>query len=75
MEPMKGQGQITVTEAGRKGGTTTRDRHGSKFYQLIGRRGGKSTKKLYVHLLKEFGKRGGRPRRPVLNKHMGEEGQ
>jgi len=45
MKPIKGKEQISVTEAGRKGGTTTRDRHGSKFYEQIGRRGGESTKK------------------------------
>ena len=75
MKPIKGKEQISVTEAGRKGGTTTRDRHGAKFYEQIGRRGGESTKKKYAHLLSEFGKKGGRPRRPTLDESMGGEGQ
>lgn len=58
--------QLTVAEAGRRGGTTTRERHGVEFYRQIGSKGGESTKKLYGHLFSEFGKRGGRPRRPNL---------
>ncbi len=73
MKPIKGKEQISVTEAGRKGGTTTRNRHGSKFYEQIGRRGGESTKKKYAHLLSGFGKKGGRPRRPSLKESMEEE--
>lgn len=62
---------ISVTEAGARGGAVTRDRYaGTGFYQRIGAKGGKKTAELYADLLKEFGRRGGRPRRPTLN--MGE---
>lgn len=64
---------ISVQEAGRRGGSVTRDRHaGTGFYQRIGAKGGRRTAELYADLLKEFGKRGGRPRRPTLE-DMGEE--
>jgi len=33
-------GKMTVEEAGRKGGVTTRKTHGREFYQEIGRKGG-----------------------------------
>lgn len=66
---------IGVREAGRKGGIATRDRHGVEFYRQIGAKGGESTKKLYAHLFSEFGKKGGRPRRPSLNKPEGEKNQ
>lgn len=59
MERVDGKGQITVTEAGRRGGTSTRDRHRSQFYRQIGSRSGESTKKSYARLLKEFGRLGG----------------
>ncbi|RJR25983.1 stress-induced protein, KGG, repeat-containing protein [Candidatus Microgenomates bacterium] len=36
---------ITVEEAGRSGGTTTRDRYGSEFYSEIGRKGGQARAK------------------------------
>jgi general stress protein YciG len=65
--------EITVAEAGRRGGTMTRDRHGVEFLREIAKRGGETTKKRYGHLFSEFGRRGGRPRRPVLEGGMGEE--
>ncbi len=40
-ERQKGDpGKMTVEEAGRKGGVTTRKTHGREFYQEIGRKGG-----------------------------------
>lgn len=65
--------QITVREAGRRGGHATRDRYqGTGFYQRIGQKGGQRTAELFGELLKEFGRRGGRPRRPNLDS-TGEE--
>lgn len=58
--------QLTVTEAGRKGGQSTLEHRGISFFQEIGRKGGKRTAELYRDLLKEFGRRGGRPHRPSL---------
>lgn len=34
---------MTVQEAGRKGGTTTREKYGRSFYSEIGRDGGKKS--------------------------------
>jgi general stress protein YciG len=35
------KGQMTVAEAGRKGGLRTAETHGEEFYSEIGRKGGK----------------------------------
>jgi general stress protein YciG len=66
------EGQLTVAEAGRRGGQSTLERRGIGFFQEIGRKGGKRTAELYRDLLKEFGKHGGRPHRPSLI-DMGED--
>lgn len=65
--------ELTVKQAGAKGGRTTLERHGREFYREIGKKGGKQTATLYKDLLSEFGRRGGRPRRPSLDEYMGEE--
>jgi general stress protein YciG len=65
--------EISVRQAGQRGGSRTLERHGREFFQAIGRKGGRRTADLYHDLLGEFGKRGGRPRRPSLNEYMGEE--
>lgn len=65
--------EVSVREAGRKGGITTRDRYGSQFYRRIGCKGGESTRKRYASLLKEFGRLGGRRKRPSISTNMGEE--
>jgi general stress protein YciG len=70
---MSNEEEISVKEAGRRGGRTTRDRYGSDFYRRIGKMGGERTRELYGELLKEFGKKGGRPRRPTLDEYMREE--
>ena len=64
--------QLTVKQAGQRGGSRTLERHGREHFQAIGRKGGKRTAKLYRELLSDFGKRGGRPRRPALDEYMGE---
>jgi general stress protein YciG len=65
--------EITVREAGARGGRTTLERRGREFLREIAKKGGRRTAELYHDLLAEFGKRGGRPRRPTLNKSEGEE--
>jgi general stress protein YciG len=64
---------ITVREAGRRGGQTTLKNQGNDFFRRIGKKGGKRTAELYRDLLSEFGKKGGRPRRPTLSEYMEEE--
>lgn len=39
-------GGMTVREAGRKGGEVTARRHGPRFYEEIGRKGGQKVKEL-----------------------------
>lgn len=63
----------SVAEAGRRGGRKTLQLHGREHFRLIGKKGGERTRELYADLLKEFGKRGGRPQRPDLDEIMGEE--
>ena len=72
-EDSEGVTQLTVKQAGARGGNRTLERHGREFFQTIGRKGGKRTAKLYRELLSDFGKRGGRPRRPALDEYMEEE--
>jgi general stress protein YciG len=62
----KSSENISVTEAGRRGGCSTLERHGIEYFRTIGRSGGKRTAELYADLLREFGRLGGRPRRPML---------
>jgi general stress protein YciG len=42
---MAEQGAMTVREAGRKGGTTTKRRHGPGVYTWIGKKGDETTKR------------------------------
>lgn len=64
---------LSVQQAGRRGGRATLSKHGTDFFRRIGKKGGQRTAERYSYLLKEFGKKGGRPRRPALAEHMGEE--
>lgn len=65
--------QITVREAGARGGRTTLENQGAEFFRRIGRKGGERTATLYREMLSEFGRKGGRPRRPALNQSVGEK--
>ena len=58
--------QISVSEAGRRGGNATLRNQGPDFFRNIGRKGGKRTARLYGHLMREHGKHGGRPKKPAL---------
>ncbi len=40
------KGEISVREAGRRGGTTTKERHGPEFYREIGHKGGQKVREL-----------------------------
>jgi general stress protein YciG len=54
-------GNMSVREAGRKGGKTTRQRYGSEFYQEIGQKGGKAVSERYSHEhFQTIGRKGGR---------------
>lgn len=65
-------GGISVQEAGARGGRATLANQGVDFFKRIGTKGGRRTAELYHDLLVEFGRKGGRPRRPSLDKNPGE---
>ena len=57
---MAEKGAITVREAGRRGGVSTKKRHGPEFYQSIGKKGGTTTKqRMGPGFYEKIGKKGG----------------
>lgn len=56
------QSQISVSEAGRRGGNTVKKRYGTEFYQAIGRKGGLATRDKYegTDFFENIGKQGGK---------------
>jgi len=53
--------EMSVREAGKKGGDTVRDRYGSTFYEEIGRKGGKATRDRHgVEFYESIGQKGGK---------------
>jgi hypothetical protein len=54
-------GEMSVREAGKKGGDTVRERYGSGFYESIGRKGGEATRERHgVEFYEAIGQKGGR---------------
>ena len=66
---MAAKGDITVREAGRRGGASTKKKYGPKFYQSIGRKGGETTKQRHgpEHYVK-IGKMGGQTMKKLIAK-------
>ena len=57
---MRQKGEMTVQDAGRRGGRATRARHGPEFYQSIGRKGGETTKERHgPEFYEKIGRKGG----------------
>src|SRR6202163_2953758 len=57
----KVDGEMSVREAGKKGGDTVRDRYGSGFYEQIGRKGGQATRERHgAQFYEQIGQKGGR---------------
>ncbi len=57
----KPNGEMSVREAGKKGGNTVRDRYGSGFYEEIGRKGGQVTRERHgAEFYETIGQKGGR---------------
>ncbi|CAN5155840.1 hypothetical protein BH23CHL9_BH23CHL9_03290 [soil metagenome] len=55
------EGNMSVREAGRKGGQMTRARYGAEFFQQIGAKGGKAVSERYTNEhFREIGRKGGR---------------
>lgn len=54
------EGEMTVREAGHKGGERTSETHGKEFYQEIGHEGGEETARTHGHeFYEEIGHKGG----------------
>ena len=65
-EPVK---ELTVQEAGRKGGRTTAKRHGHEFYEKIGKKGGEARKLALGHAgYEELGRKGGQKVKELIEK-------
>lgn len=59
--PNKSNGEMSVREAGKKGGNTVRDRYGSGFYEEIGRKGGQVTRDRHgAEFYETIGQKGGK---------------
>jgi len=59
-EQKKKSSDMTVREAGRKGGEHTSETHGHEFYEDIGKKGGERTSKTHGHeFYEEIGHKGG----------------
>jgi len=64
---MAEKGAITVREAGRRGGVSTKKRHGPEFYQSIGKKGGTTTKqRMGPGFYEKIGKKGGQHMRRLI---------
>ena len=74
---MADKGAMTVQEAGRKGGRSTKARHGPEFYQAIGRKGGLATKARHgPQFYERIGRKGGRrTQRLIVQGRMVEAGR
>jgi general stress protein YciG len=55
--------EITVKEAGRKGGLSLLSKRGTKHFAEIGKKGQDTIKRLYPGMASTWGKKGGRPRK------------
>ncbi|HEY5258773.1 MAG TPA: hypothetical protein VIJ12_10405 [Candidatus Baltobacteraceae bacterium] len=54
-------GEMSVREAGKKGGTKVRDQYGAAFYEEIGRKGGQATRDRHgVEFYETIGQKGGK---------------
>src|SRR6185503_15478816 len=61
------KGSMSVSEAGRKGGQTVRDKYGAGFYEQIGRKGGEAVKaERGTPFYEEIGKKGGHRVRTLI---------
>lgn len=65
---------MTVSEAGRLGGLALLFKHGKKHFREIGNRGQQVLRQRYPGMASEWGKKGGRPRKPSLNE-LGQGGK
>ena len=67
--------ELTVREAGRKGGLAVLKNRGRQFFIEIGVKGQIVMRKKYPHMASEWGKLGGRPKKLTLDQITGEKGR
>ena len=63
---------LTVAEAGRRGGLKVLQTRGRDHFVTIGRKGQEAMRRKHPNMAAEWGRRGGRPRKPTLAQYMGE---
>jgi hypothetical protein len=66
---------MTVNEAGHRGGLAVLHRRGPDFFVYIGKKGQVAMRAKYPNKAREWGKLGGRPKKPGLYLVMGEKGK
>jgi general stress protein YciG len=69
----KNTNTLSVTEAGRRGGQTVFRKRGREFYRQIGAKGQQKMRERHPNMASQWGKLGGRPRKPSLNEIVGED--
>ena len=60
---MKSISELTIKEAGKKGGLALLSKRGTKHFVEVGRKGQEIMKKRYPGMASTWGKKGGRPRK------------
>lgn len=61
--------EMTVREAGKKGGQTTSEKYGKESYEEIGKKGGETTSKTYGEdFYEEIGHKGGQRVKELINR-------
>ena len=58
---------ISVAEAGRRGGLSLLRQRGREYYSQIGQKGQKATREKFPNMAREWGRRGGRPKKTNLD--------
>ncbi|MCD6230324.1 MAG: hypothetical protein J7J88_00330 [Dehalococcoidia bacterium] len=62
---------ITVNEAGHRGGLTVFRTRGGQFFAEIGKKGQRAMRARYPNMASQWGKLGGRPKKPKLEEVVG----
>ena len=76
MAEKKSGGDMTVREAGRKGGEKVASERGHEFYEEIGKKGGEKVASERGHeFYEEIGHKGGQKVRELIDKGKGAPGQ
>ena len=69
MPKPSGKGNMTVQEAGRKGGEAVSEKYGPGFYEKIGQKGGETVADKYGHEhFEEIGRKGGQKVAELIEK-------